>query len=153
MKIYIDADACPKQVKEILYKTSFRLKVELILVSNKSMNYPLSEYISSIVVESGADVADDKIAFLVEKGDLVITADVPLADRVIDKEALALNPRGKLYSKENIKESLGTRNFLDELRKSGVETGGPRPLDKKNIQEFTNQLDKTLTKLLKTNKF
>ncbi|MFN8673384.1 MAG: YaiI/YqxD family protein [Candidatus Sericytochromatia bacterium] len=149
MKIYIDADACPKQIKEVLYKASFRLKVPLILVANKNLGFPYDELISSIIVENGLNVADDKIAELVEKNDLVITADIPLADRVIEKEAFALNPRGRLYTKENIKESLSTRNFFDELRKNGIETGGPKPFDKKDVYNFSNQLDTLLTKLLK----
>lgn len=146
MKIYIDADACPQPVKKILYKAAIRTNHQLILVANKSLYVPQDALIKVVRVMSGADVADDYIVEHVEAHDLVITADIPLADRVIDKQAVALNPRGEFYTKENIKERLSTRDFLQELRSSGVVTGGPKPLDQKDIRTFANALDRYLAK-------
>lgn len=146
MKIYIDADACPKAIKEITFKASIRLKIPLILVANQYMDTPYYDFITCIVVKDGLNVADDKIVELVEPNDLVITADIPLADRVVSKNAFALNPRGKLYTIDNVKESLSVRNLLTDLRNNGMETSGPPPFTKKDSQEFANQLDKFLTK-------
>ena len=146
MKIYIDADACPQAVKQILFKAAIRTNHQLILVANKSIYAPQDTLIKVVRVMSGADVADDYIAEHVEANDLVITADIPLADRVIDKNAVALNPRGEFYTKENIKERLSTRDFLHDLRSSGVVTGSPKPLDQKNIRTFANALDRYLAK-------
>lgn len=146
MKIYIDADACPKIIKEITFRASIRVKANLILVANQYMSTPDSEYITSVVVGNGLNVADDKIVELAEEGDLVITADIPLADRVVEKKAFALNPRGKLYTIDNVKESLAMRNLMTDLRNNGMETSGPPPFTKKDSQEFSNQLDKFLTK-------
>jgi uncharacterized protein YaiI (UPF0178 family) len=146
MKIYIDADACPKIIKEITFRAAIRVKANLILVANQYMSTPNSEYITSVVVGNGLNIADDKIVELSEEGDLVITADIPLADRVVEKNAFALNPRGKLYTIDNVKESLSMRNLMTDLRSSGMETSGPPPFNKKDSQEFSNQLDKFLTK-------
>lgn len=146
MKIYIDADACPKIIKEITFRASMRVKANLILVANQYMSTPDSEYITSVVVGNGLNIADDKIVELAEEGDLVITADIPLADRVVEKKAFALNPRGKLYTIDNVKESLAMRNLMTDLRSNGMETSGPPPFTKKDSQEFSNQLDKFLTK-------
>lgn len=146
MKIYIDADACPKIIKEITFRAAMRVKANLILVANQYMSTPDSEYITSVVVGNGLNIADDKIVELVEVGDLVITADIPLADRVVEKKAFALNPRGKLYTIDNVKESLAMRNLMTDLRSNGMETSGPPPFTKKDSQEFSNQLDKFLTK-------
>jgi uncharacterized protein len=146
MQIYVDADAFPKVIQEILFRAIERVCIPLILVSNKHVKYPKSELISRIVVGEGPDVADDKIVEMVHDGDLVITADIPLASRVIDKGAYAINPRGELYTKTNINHKLAIRDLMDELRKNGEITGGPASFNQKNIQEFANQLDRFLTR-------
>ena len=146
MQIWVDADACPNVIKEILYRAAERVQVPLILVANKTLLPPPSRYISSIRVGAGLDVADNTIVKEMESGDLVITADIPLASEVIGKGGHALNPRGEFYSKENIEERLTMRNFMDELRGSGVNTGGPATLNQKDRQAFANQLDRFLAK-------
>lgn len=146
MKIFIDADACPQTVKQILFKATARTRRQLILVANQSIYAPQDPLIKVVRVTSGADVADDYIVDHVSAGDLVITADIPLADRVINKHAVALNPRGEFYTKENIKERLSLRDFLHDVRASGVNTGGPKPLSQQDVREFANALDRYLTK-------
>jgi uncharacterized protein YaiI (UPF0178 family) len=146
MQIYVDADAFPKVIQEILFRAIERVRVPLILVSNKHVRYPNSELISRLIVGEGPDVADDKIVELVQHGDLVITADIPLASRVIDKGAYSIDPRGELFTKTNIKHRLAMRDLMDELRKNGEITGGPASFNQKNVQEFANQLDIFLTK-------
>lgn len=146
MKIWVDADACPKTIKEILFRAAIRTKTKLILVSNHAISTPASLFISKIQVITGFDVVDNKIIQNLESGDLVITADIPLADAVINKAGIALNPRGELYSKENIKERLSLRNFSTDLRSSGVQTGGPSALSKNEIQRFANALNLILSK-------
>lgn len=141
MKIWVDADACPKMIKEILFRAAIRTKIKLILVSNHAIPTPSSPFISKIQVIAGFDVADNKIIQNLEPGDLVITADIPLANAVINKDGKALNPRGEFYSKENIKERLSLRNFSADLRSSGVQTGGPSTLSKNEIQRFANALN------------
>lgn len=145
MKIWVDADACPKTIKEILFRAAIRTQTRLILVSNHAISTPASPFISKIQVIAGFDIADNKIIQNLESGDLVITADIPLADAVIDKAGIALNPRGQLYTKENIKERLSLRNFSTDLRSSGVQTGGPSTLSKNEIQKFANALDLILS--------
>ena len=147
MRLWVDADACPNAIKEILYRAAQRTSVELTLVANQPLRTPPSPYIRSIQVPLGFDVADNRIAELVEQGDLVITADIPLAATVIDKGGLALNPRGELYTEENIKERLAMRNLMDELRGMGEVTGGPAALGKKDRQAFANALDKLLARI------
>ncbi len=149
MKIYIDADACPQAVKQILFKAAIRTNSQLILVANKPLFVPRNPLIKMVRVMSGADIADNYIAEHVEANDLVITADIPLADRVIEKHAVALNPRGEFYTKENIKEHLSSRNSMHDLRSCGVMTGGPKPLDQKDVRIFANALDRYLTKFAK----
>jgi uncharacterized protein YaiI (UPF0178 family) len=144
MQIWVDADACPNVIKEILFRAAERLQVPLILVANQLLRTPLSRHISSIRVGAGLDVADNEIVQKMESGDLVITADIPLASEVIGKGGHALNPRGEFYSKENIEERLAMRNFMDELRDAGVNTGGPATLNQKDRQAFANQLDRFL---------
>jgi len=144
MQIWVDADACPNVIKEILFRAAERVQISLILVANKTLRTPPSRYISSIRVGAGFDVADNAIVKKMESGDLVITADIPLASEVIGKGGHALNPRGEFYSKENIKARLSMRNFMDELRGSGVDTGGPATLNQKDRQAFANQLDRFL---------
>jgi len=147
MRLWVDADACPNAIKEILYRAAQRAGVELTLVANQPLRTPPSPYIRSIQVPSGFDVADNRIAELVEQGDLVITADIPLAAAVVDRGALALNPRGELYTEENIKERLAMRNLMDELRGMGEVTGGPAALGKKDRQAFANALDRLLARI------
>jgi uncharacterized protein len=142
MKIWVDADACPKAVKEILYRVAERTEISLILVANSPLHLPHSSFIHLIQVGSGPDIADDEIADKCVVGDLVITADIPLAARVVKKGAQALDPRGTIYDKNNIGQVLSMRNFLDELRGSGVETGGPSGFGQKEKFNFANSLDK-----------
>jgi uncharacterized protein YaiI (UPF0178 family) len=132
-------------MKEILFRAAERTKTAVTLVANRPMQIPRSKFISFIKVGSGADVADDEIVKQMSAGDLVITADIPLAAQVIDKEGHALNPRGELYTTENIRERLGIRDFMDELRASGIDTGGPPALNKNDRQNFANGLDRFLT--------
>ncbi len=144
MHIWVDADACPGVIKEILYRVAERTRLPLTLVANQWLKTPPYPSIRSVQVPKGFDVADNHIVEQVQAGDLVITADIPLAAAVIDKGALALNPRGELYSKENIRQTLDMRNFMDVLRSSGVETGGPPAFSQADRQSFANQLDRLL---------
>lgn len=145
MHIWVDADACPKTIKEILYRAAERVRVPLTLVANKLLRPPASPYIKAMVVPAGFDVADNRIVCALRPGDLVVTADIPLAALVIAKGGHALNPRGEFYSAENIRERLGMRNFMAELRETGIEVGGPPALNQKDRQAFANQLDRFLT--------
>lgn len=145
MQIFVDADACPKAIKDILIRAALRSSIPVIFIANKVLNLPISPYIKAIRVGAGFDVADNKIIALAEKGDLVITADIPLADAVVSKECTALNPRGWLYNEDNIKQQLSMRNFMESLRSAGMNTGGPKTLHAKDIQAFANQLDKIIT--------
>ncbi len=146
MKIWVDADACPGAVKEILFRASKRTGVPLTLVANQPLRTPPSKLVDSIQVGSGFDVADNEIVRRLEAGDLVITADIPLAAEVIEKGGEALNPRGKLYTRDNIRERLSMRDFMDTLRSSGVETGGPAALGPRDRQAFGNALDRWLAR-------
>lgn len=146
MRILVDADACPNVIKEILFRVAQRTHIPLTLVANKTLRTPPSPYIRSIQVLPGFDVADNMIAQQVECGDLVITADIPLAAQILAKGGHALNPRGEFYSKENIEERLTMRNFMDGLRSSGVQTGGPPTISHSDRQAFANQLDRFLAK-------
>ena len=148
MKIWVDADACPVVVKEILFRAAKRTKVMLLLVANQPLKVPFCDNIKSIRVASGFDVADNEIVKRLEAGDLVITSDIPLAAEVIEKGGHALNPRGELYSASTIKSILNMRDFMDTLRSSGVQTGGPPPLSQTNRQAFANHLDTFLAKNL-----
>ncbi len=149
MRILVDADACPGAVKEILYKTSKRLKLELIFVANQYMRLPKSELIRNIIVAEGPDEADNHIVEIMKSSDLIISADIPLADRVIKKNGVVLDPRGIFLTEENIGQRLGMRNLMDYLRSGGMETGGPDSYGNKDKQEFANQLDRFLTRVLK----
>jgi uncharacterized protein YaiI (UPF0178 family) len=142
--IWVDADACPRPIKAILFRVAERIPISVTLVANQDIEIPPSRYISSIRVASGFDVADTQIVKNVQPGDLVITADIPLAAEVIEKDALALNPRGHLYTRENVRQQLNMRDFMDTLRSSGIDTGGPPALSKTDVQEFANQLDRLL---------
>jgi uncharacterized protein YaiI (UPF0178 family) len=146
VQIWVDADACPNVIKAILYRACQRVKVPLILVANRALKIPASEFIRFVQVPSGFDVADNKIVQEMVAGDLVITADIPLAAEVIEKGGSALNPRGEFYSEDNIKQRLAMRNFMDQLRSSGVETGGPVAFSQSDRQQFANQLDRFFSK-------
>ncbi len=147
MNIWIDADACPKAIKEIVIRAAERTKIPVIFVANCWLRLPDSEFVKLIQVAMGADIADDKIAEECEAEDLIVTADIPLAARVIEKGAYALNYRGQMYNKNNIKQVLSIRNFMDDLRSGGVETGGPKTFNKKDQQLFANELDKHLRRV------
>jgi uncharacterized protein YaiI (UPF0178 family) len=146
MEIWVDADACPKVIKEILFRVAERKKIIVTLVANQSIATPPSSFIKSIRVSAGFDVADNYIVQQANKNDLVITADIPLAAEVIEKGAHALNPRGEMYSTETIKQKLVMRDLMDELRGSGEVTGGPPPLNQRDRREFANQLDRFVEK-------
>ena len=147
LKIWIDADACPKVVKEIVFKASFRLKIPVILVANSYMNIPHGPLIKLIQVEKGDDVADSYIVDHVTDKDLVITADIPLAAFIVEKGATAINPRGELYTEENVRERLSIRDFMQNVRDSGVITGGPAPFGPKDKESFANSFNRILTQL------
>ena len=146
MKIWVDADACPVVIKEILFRAAERTGVQLTLVANQPVRIPPSRHIKFIQVAAGFDVADDEIVKRLDAGDLVITADIPLAAEAIEKGASALNPRGELYSVDNIRARLNMRDFMDTLRSSGIDTGGPPALGQGDRKSFANQLDKILTR-------
>ena len=149
MKIWVDADACPGVIKDILFKAAERTQVQMTLVANQYMRIPPSRYIKFIRVSSGLDVADNEIVKRLSADDLVITADIPLAADVIEKGGLALNPRGELYTVDNIRARLNMRDFMDSLRSNGIDTGGPPALSKSDRQSFANKLDTLLTKYAK----
>jgi hypothetical protein len=144
MRIWVDADACPKLIKEILYRAAIRTKTPIILVANQALFTPVSPFIQKIQVAAGFDVADNRILQELQPGELVVTADIPLAALVVEKGGTALDPRGVLYSQRNVKQKLSLRNFNAELRNSGMLSGGPGGLSKKEIQSFANALDKFL---------
>jgi hypothetical protein len=146
MKIWVDADACPVVIKEILFKAAERTGVAVTLVANRPMRIPPSRHINFVRVLAGLDVADNEIVKRLVPGDLVITADIPLAANVIEKGGIALNPRGELYSAENIRSRLSVRDFMESLRADGIDTEGPPVLNKNDRQNFANQLDRFLTK-------
>lgn len=143
--IWVDADACPKAIKEILFRAAERTGVPSVLVANQPLYVPRSRHVRSLQVPTGFDVADERIAQEVVPGDLVITADIPLAAAVIAKGCIALSPRGELFTKDNIRERLSLRDFLDTLRGSGVDTGGPAPLSQADRQSFANHLHRLLS--------
>ena len=144
MQIWVDADACPKAIKDILFRAAERTGIMTILVANQYLQTPPSRYIKSMLVKSGYDVADNEIVKRLSVGDLVITGDIPLAYEVIGKGGHAINPRGERYTQDTIKERLSMRDFMDTLRASGINTGGPSALNSRDIQAFANQLDKFL---------
>jgi uncharacterized protein YaiI (UPF0178 family) len=147
VKIYVDADACPTVIKDILYRLSQRTGIEVILVANQPLSVPRIPSVRSIQVSQGFDVADNHIVELAEVDDLVITADIPLAAEVIDKGAKALNPRGEMYTKSNIRARLNMRDFMDSMRNSGVQVGGgPPPLSQRDRMDFANALDSYIAK-------
>ncbi len=146
MQIWVDADACPGEIKELLFRAAVRRKIKVTLVANQSMRVPTSEFIETVLVPYGANIADRQIVELLGPDDLVVTADIPLAADVVAKGGQALNPRGKLYSADNMADILATRNMLDQLRGGGQITGGPANFNAKDKQAFANQLDRWLAK-------
>ena len=149
IKIWVDADACPLAVKEILFRTAKRLEIETILVANQSIQIPSSDLIRRITVRDGADVADDRIVELMQPCDVVITGDIPLASRVVEKGGVAIGTRGELYDDASIHGRLASRNLMEQFRAAGMETSGPKPLSNKDVQSFANQLDRMLTRMIK----
>ena len=150
MHIWVDADACPGVIKEILFRAAERLRIPMTLVANQPLRTPPSQFIRTLQVPRGFDVADKEIAQRVANGDLVITADIPLASDVIERGGQALDPRGELYTPDNIRERLQMRNFMDGLRASGVQTGGPATMDHADRKRFADQLDRLLSVVVKS---
>ena len=148
VKIWIDADACPVAIREILFRTAERLRIETTLVANQSIAIAKSEFIRRVTVRDGADIADDRIVELMRPGDLVITSDIPLASRVVEKDGVAISSRGELFDDKSVHERLAARNLMEQFRSAGFDTGGPKPLSQKDVQTFANQLDRSLTRLL-----
>lgn len=146
MQIWVDADACPNVIKEILFRAAERVRIMVTLVANQPLRIPPSLYIKTCQVAAGFDVADNHIVQSMAAGDLVITADIPLAAAVIESKGHALNPRGDFYTPDNIRQRLQMRNFMEELRNSGIMTGGPAALDQRDRQAFANQLDRFLAR-------
>lgn len=144
MFIWVDADACPKVIKEVLYRAADSEKVQITFVANQRLTVPPSAFLRTLQVPAGFDVADNEIVRRAQLGDLVITADIPLAAEVMEKGAIALNPRGERYSEATIRERLTIRDFMDTMRASGVQTGGPASLSQRDRQQFANELDKWL---------
>ena len=144
MPIWVDADACPKVIKEVLYRAADRTSTLITFVANQSLSVPPSPWLKTLRVTAGFDVADNEIVQRAQPGDLVITADIPLAAEVMEKGAIALNPRGERYSDATIRERLTMRDFMDTLRSSGIQTGGPATLNQRDRQQFANELDKWL---------
>ncbi|AXH11426.1 YaiI/YqxD family protein [Halarcobacter bivalviorum] len=147
MTLYVDGDAFPNLLKPILFRAIERLSLKTVVVSNKKINIGHSSYIEYLIVEQGADEADNKIVELLQKDDFVITADIPLANKVIEKEAHALDHRGLQYTQDNIKECLAVRNLMQEIRDSGELTKGPSAFTQKDVQKFANSLNAFLQKL------
>lgn len=146
MQIWVDGDACPVEIKELLFRAAIRVKMRLTVVANQPLRIPKSEFLSLLVVTSGANIADKQIVELLQAGDLVVTADIPLAAHVVQKGGIALDPRGNRFTEENIGERITMRNLLDELRGNDLITGGPAPFGPKDKQAFANQLDRLLAK-------
>ncbi len=149
MQIYVDADACPAVIKDILYRVAERLQLQVTLVANQLMRVPPSRFVRALQVAQGPDVADAEIVRLLAPGDLVVTGDIPLAADVLAKGGFALNPRGEFYTEDNIAQQLTMRKFMEELRSGGVDTGGPAPFGQADRQNFANQLDRHLSRRLK----
>jgi uncharacterized protein len=145
MIVWVDADACPAQIKEILFRAAERVQVETVLVANHALRVPKSPFVRTLQVTAGFDVADARILSLLTAGDLVVTADVPLAAQVVGAKAFALNPRGTFYTPDNVQDHLARRNFMEALRSAGELTRGPPTLNRTDIQSFANELDRFLT--------
>lgn len=145
LHIWVDADACPRLAKEVLFRAADKRQVQMTLVANQYLQTPPSKYVSAVQVPQGFDVADNEIVARLKTADLVVTADIPLADEVIDKGGAAINPRGTVYSKDNIKDILARRDLMETLRDSGMVSGGPDAYSKKDVQSFANALDRYIT--------
>lgn len=150
LRIWVDADACPAAIKQILFRTSKRLDIKLTLVANQSMQVPSSNLINIVTVPHGADVADNAIIEMMNQGDVVITGDIPLAARVVEKSGIAIGTRGELFDDDSVHERLASRNLMEQFRSAGEITSGPKPLDQKDVQAFANMLDRTLTRMLRS---
>jgi|SRR6185503_960269 len=146
MIVWVDADACPVQIKEILFRAAERVQVETVLVANHALRVPKSRFVRTLQVEAGFDVADARILSGLTAGDLVVTADVPLAAQVVGAKAFALNPRGTFYTPDNVRDHLARRDFMESLRSTGEPTRGPPALNRADIQAFANELDKFLVR-------
>lgn len=146
MQIWVDADACPAVIKDILYRVAERTQIQVTLVANQLLRVPGSKFIRSVQVPSGADVADAEIVARLSPGDLVVTGDIPLAAQVLEKGGYALNPRGDFYTKDTIAQQLTMRAFMEELRSGGVDTGGPAAFSQSDRQQFANALDRHLAR-------
>jgi uncharacterized protein YaiI (UPF0178 family) len=149
MHIWVDADACPNVIKDILFRVAQKRQLALTLVANHYLKVPPSPFINMVQVSAGFDVADNYIAQQVAAGDIVVTADIPLAADIVEKNAYGINPRGTLYTKQNIKQTLTMRNFMEEMRSAGQASGGPPPLDQRDRQAFANTLDRLLSQAVK----
>lgn len=149
MHIWVDADACPNAIKDILFRAAQRTETALTLVANQHIKVPPSPHIKSVQVAQGFDVADNHIAQQAEAGDIVVTADIPLAADIVEKGAHGINPRGELYTPDNIRQRLAMRNFMEEMRNAGQVSGGPPAMNKTDIQAFANTLDRLLAKAKK----
>lgn len=149
LRLWVDADACPTVIKDILFRAAERRQVVCTLVANRFIPVPQVPWLKSLQVPAGFDVADDRIVELIQPGDLAVTADIPLAAKVVEKGGFALNPRGSFYTSENIRQRLTMRNFMEELRSSGVQTGGPATLSQQDRMAFANALDRFLTQHLR----
>lgn len=149
LQIWVDADACPAALKEILFRTAKRMEVSLILVANQAMQIPKSRLIRLQLVAHGADEADNLIVESMNAGDVVITGDIPLAARVVEKSGVAIGTRGELYDDDSVHSRLASRNLMEQFRSAGMETSGPKPLSSKDVQTFANLLDRTLTRILR----
>ena len=152
LQLWVDADACPNVIKDILFRAAEKRQVLCTLVANQFIPVPKGPWFKSMQVPSGFDVADDRIVELIQPGDLAITADIPLAAKVVEKGAYALNPRGTFYTAENIRQRLTMRNFMEELRSSGVQVGGPASLSQQDRMAFANALDRFLAQHLRPDK-
>ena len=149
LTIWIDADACPGAIRQIVFKAAKRLEIKTVLVANQSLRVPSSELFSMVTVPYGADIADKEIVRQMKAGDVVVTGDIPLAALVVEKSGIAIGPRGQVFDDSTVHGKLATRNLMEQFRAAGVQTSGPRPQNQKDIQTFANTLDRTLTKLLK----
>ena len=150
MQIWVDADACPRPIKEVLFRAADKRSVQTTLVANQYLRTPPSKYIRAVQVEQGFDVADNEIVRRMTPGDIVVTQDIPLADEIIRAGGIAINPRGTLYTEANIKDHLSRRDLMEQLRDSGTISGGPSAFDKKDVQAFANSLDRIVTKALQS---
>ena len=148
LRVWVDADACPRPIKEVLFRAADKRGVQTTLVANQYLRTPPSKFIQAVQVEQGFDVADNEIVRRMSPGDIVITQDIPLADEVIRAGGIAINPRGTLYTEANVKDHLSRRDLMEQLRDGGVVSGGPSAFDKKDVQAFANALDRAVTKAL-----